>query len=113
MRRILFGLALLSLGLMVLVPLPAHASTPSPGANFVQIVNFAFMPSTITVHTGFVVTWKNMTLDTQHTTTSDNNVWDSGVLNPGQSFSFTFTTPGTYTYHCNIHPFMKGTIIVQ
>ena len=37
----------------------------------------------------------------------------SGVLNPGNTYAFTFNTPGTYSYHCAIHPQMRGTIIVQ
>jgi plastocyanin len=48
-----------------------------------------------------------------HTATSDTGVWDSGTLATGQSYSHTFDQPGTYTYHCTIHPFMKGTIVVQ
>src|SRR5579885_3391181 len=40
-----------------------------------------------------------------------NGVWDSGILNPGQSFSFTFNKPGVYNYICNVHP-MSGTIVV-
>jgi plastocyanin len=49
-----------------------------------------------------------------HTTTSDNGdpaSWNQ-TLAPGATFSFTFTKPGTYTYHCAIHAFMTGTIIV-
>jgi plastocyanin len=48
-----------------------------------------------------------------HTVTSDTGVWDSGTLATGQSYSHTFDQPGTYPYHCAIHPFMKATIIVQ
>jgi len=49
----------------------------------------------------------------QHTTTSDSPGWDSGPLSPGAAFTRTFNTPGTYAYHCNIHTFMHGTVIVS
>jgi plastocyanin len=48
-----------------------------------------------------------------HTTTS-HGVWDSGILQKGQSFSCTFNTPGTYEYLCSVHPIqMRGTVIVR
>lgn len=66
----------------------------------------------LVVKAGTTVTWENRD-NTQHTTTSTASppVWDSGILNPGQSFSFTFNTPGTYSYICNVHP-MAGTVVV-
>lgn len=64
----------------------------------------------IVVAAGTQVIWENEDT-TQHTTTSVNGVWDSGILNPGQSFSFTFTKPGVYNYICNVHP-MSGTVVV-
>jgi len=48
-----------------------------------------------------------------HTVTSDNAAWDSGNIPAGGTFKFTFTTAGTFPYHCTIHPGMTGTIIVQ
>jgi|GEM_PF-1631353 plastocyanin len=64
----------------------------------------------VVVAAGTQVIWENEDT-TQHTTTSVNGVWDSGILNPGQSFSFTFNKPGVYNYICNVHP-MSGTIVV-
>jgi hypothetical protein len=66
----------------------------------------------IVIKAGTTVTWSNQD-DTQHTTTSaaSTPIWDSGILRPGQSFSFTFNTPGTYPYICNVHP-MTGTVVV-
>ena len=66
----------------------------------------------LVVKAGTTVTWENRD-NTQHTTTSTASppVWDSGILNPGQSFSFTFNTPGTFSYICNVHP-MAGTVVV-
>ena len=82
-------------------------------ANTVHIADFAFNPSTITVMAGDTVTWMNTSKTTPHTTTSDAGLWDSGQLQPGASFSHAFTTAGTFSYHCMIHPFMMGTVTVM
>jgi plastocyanin len=69
----------------------------------------------LTVKTGTVVTWVNQD-GVSHTITSDTGspvAFSSDSLSNGASYTFTFTLPGTYTYHCSIHPSMKGTIIVQ
>jgi plastocyanin len=63
------------------------------------------------VKTGTKVTWTNMDSVT-HTVTADQGAFNSPVP-PGNSFSFTFTKAGTYTYHCMIHPSMTATIVVQ
>src|SRR5579875_1460988 len=73
---------------------------------------FTFSPTTLKISVGTTVTWKNLTM-VSHTSTSDSGVWDSGIISPGGKFSFKFTMKGTFTYHCNIHPFMKATIIVS
>jgi plastocyanin/LysM repeat protein len=98
-------------------PLPA----PQAGQALVSIQNFAFNPSTITVRVGQQVVWVNND-SVPHTTTSGSCPggtctpapgWDSGTLNPGQSFAFTFTTAGTFTYFCRIHgAAMQGTVVV-
>ena len=93
-------------GLLAL-PLVAFAAT-SP----VTIQGSAFNPPTTTVHVGDTVTWTNRDA-IGHTSTSDTAKWDSPVLPNGGSFSFTFTIAGTFTYHCSIHTFMKGSIVVQ
>ena len=66
----------------------------------------------IVIKAGTKVTWENRD-NTQHTTSSTASppIWDSGILNPGQDFSFTFSTAGTYSYICNVHP-MAGTVVV-
>lgn len=89
----------------------APSSTPGP-AVMVAIANFAFSPPAITVAPGTTVVWTNQ--DTAaHTVTADDGSWASGTLNQGATYSRTFTTVGTYTYHCAIHPFMHGTITVM
>jgi hypothetical protein len=57
------------------------------------------------------VTWMNSD-PVSHTTTSDTGAWDSGPVSSGTTFQHTFSTAGTFPYHCNIHPFMHGTIVV-
>ncbi|MFA5107700.1 MAG: cupredoxin family copper-binding protein [Patescibacteria group bacterium] len=78
--------------------------------NSVTISNFAFSPATLTVTAGTAVTWVNNDSVT-HTVTA--SAFNSGDLAPGQTYTFTFSTPGTYAYSCSIHPTMTGTIIVQ
>ena len=83
-----------------------------PAANEIKIQAFAFVPQTLTVPVNSTIKWKNMDAVT-HTVTSDNAAWDSGNIPAGGTFKFTFTTAGTFPYHCTIHPGMTGTIIVQ
>jgi plastocyanin len=61
---------------------------------------------------GTTVTWTNNDSVT-HTVTADAGAFDSGALSPGHTYSFTFRTSGTYSYHCSIHRSMTATIIVQ
>jgi plastocyanin len=74
---------------------------------------YGFDPAMTTVAKGTTVTWMNAS-DAPHTVTSDaGSTLASSTLAPsGGTFSFTFMQPGTYTYHCTIHPYMKGTIVV-
>jgi len=82
----------------------------------VAIRDFAFHPDTLHVPAGATVTWINCETPPQepHTTTSDTTgIWSSVELNPGDRFSHTFATPGSYPYHCIPHEsFMRGAIIV-
>ena len=78
----------------------------------VSIHDFMFWPAQLSVQPGTTVTWVNQGA-APHTVTADNGAFDSGALQPGQSFSFTFSQPGTtYAYHCSIHPFMTGSVTV-
>jgi plastocyanin len=81
------------------------------GAQAVQIHNFAFMPATLEVPAGTTVTWTNLD-SVAHTATADDGTFNSGNINPGESFSFRFDTPGTYVYNCSYHPSMQGKIVV-
>jgi plastocyanin len=80
----------------------------------VSELNFSFSPATLAVPRGTTVVWTNASA-TAHTTTSDTGLWDSGSMAPGQTFSYTFSQPGRYPYHCAPHQAMGmvGTIVVQ
>jgi plastocyanin len=105
--------------------MPLEASPPAPvataqtsppgeateGTN-VAIKDYAFSPATLTVAAGTTVIWTNNDA-VPHTATASDGSFDSGNLNPGQSFSFKFSTPGTYAYSCQYHAGMQGTIVVQ
>jgi plastocyanin len=89
---------------------PQSTSTPAQGTVNVSIQNFSFTPQNITIQAGSTVRWTNND-STAHTATSPGN-FDSGNLNSGGSYQFTFNTPGTYTYFCAYHAGMTGTITV-
>ena len=91
----------------------ARAQTPAAAAAAVGIDNFTFTPQTLTVKAGTTVTWTNKD-DIPHGIAATNNAFTrSKALDTDDSFSFTFTTPGTYQYFCYIHPHMTGTIVVE
>ncbi len=104
-------------------PTPTTGTTATPSGPTKAIAidsssgSFGFNPTTITITVGTTVTWTNTT-SAPHTVTSDDGTsFDSTINTPisanGGTFSFTFTKAGTFAYHCQIHPFMKATIIVQ
>ncbi len=87
----------------------AYAAT----AAHVNIQNFAFSPSSISVHKGTTVTWTNRD-NTAHTVTGNTSGGpSSGHIQPGKSYSFTFNSTGTFPYHCSIHPAMMGKVTVM
>jgi plastocyanin len=95
-------------------PVTTAPTTSTAGGNTIVIKNFAFDPSSLTVKSGTAVKWTNQD-GASHAIVSDTGspaTFSSDSLSTGASYSFTFTQPGTYTYHCSIHPSMKGTIIV-
>ena len=82
-------------------------------ASAISIDNFSFTPATLTVRAGTTVTWTNKD-DIPHGIASSNKAFArSKALDTDDSYSFTFTTPGTYLYFCYLHPHMVGSIVVQ
>ncbi len=88
-------------------PLPSSSTN-----SVVNIDNFSFTPQTLTVRAGTKVTWVNKD-DVPHTVTSDDKKFKSRALDTDEVFSYTFSTPGTNSYYCSVHPHMTGKIIVQ
>ncbi len=112
--RFRFAHRLAALGATAMLVLPAVAATVSPtpvrGATYtVEIGDGFFSPASLSVAVGDTVTWTNVD-DSPHTVTSA--AFDSGNLDAGQSFSFTFTEAGTFDYVCNYHDEMTASITV-
>jgi len=93
-------------------PVTMNGMTVSIVSGAKDLTSTAYNPNPITVSTGTTVTWMNNDSIT-HTSTSSTGTWDSGTMAPGASFSHTFASAGTFTYHCAIHPNMVGTVTVQ
>jgi plastocyanin len=100
-------------GAMAPMPSPSTAAPDAApvAADHIAIRGFAFGPASIRVKAGTVVTWTQQDED-QHTVTADDASFGSAPLTTGQTFTHAFTAPGTYRYHCSIHPFMHGTVVV-
>ncbi len=78
----------------------------------ITITNFAFSPSTMTIAAGDTVNFVNGD-DTIHSVIADDGSFHSDGLDTNDKFSFTFAKAGKFDYHCGLHPFMKGEIVVQ
>ena len=102
-RLALHGLACFAFGCL---PLVLSATTAN-----VSIVNFAFSPTSVNINVNDSVKWT--WAGSPHSTTSDTGLWESGVQGTGATFTHTFTSAGSFPFHCSVHPFMTGTISVQ
>lgn len=91
----------------------ATPSTAPSQTSEISTRNMLFNPSSMTVTVGTAVIWTNDD-SVPHTVTSDPNgiMFDSKTLQPGDKFSFTFQQAGTFAYHCSIHTFMDGNVVV-
>jgi plastocyanin len=111
MKRIVASLAL-AVALIASQAAPAAAPGPATasGAKTVDINHFKFHPHTLEVAKGTKVVFSN-SADVAHTAT-DPGAFDTGHIRPGHSVTVRFTQKGTFSYHCTIHPFMHGKIVV-
>jgi plastocyanin len=91
---------------------PLHQQKPPDMSPAVSIGEFAFSPELLKVPAGTAVTWTNND-PTPHTITADDGSFDSGEISPGGTFRRTFDRPGTYSYHCVIHPAMQGKVTAE
>ena len=97
------------IALMALVVINGNANAADAQ---VKIANFTFAPKRLTVKAGTTVTWGNED-DIPHTIASAAGLFKSKALDTDDSFSFTFTQPGSDEYFCSLHPRMTGTIVVE
>jgi plastocyanin len=88
----------------------AGANATASASKQVSIVNFAFKPGTLRVKRGAGVAFAN-TADTTHTASSGS--FDTKRIAPGKTVTVKFNKRGTFAYHCKIHPFMKGKVVVE
>jgi plastocyanin len=103
------GVLLCGLAAAAVVGVPAARAANSS----VSIQNFSFQPQSVTINVGETVTWTMRDMNTQHTVTADDSSFNSGNLSTNQTFAHTFGQAGSFSYHCNIHPSMTGTVVVQ
>ena len=102
-------------------PMPMPSSAPTKGGAVVHLVAGAgvynaehtYEPKVVTIKRGQSVTWVNDDPGMVHNLGDDKGSFASAYMRPEQSWSYTFTKPGTYNYHCFPHPWMKGTIVVR
>ncbi|AFV22228.1 hypothetical protein Mpsy_0015 [Methanolobus psychrophilus R15] len=107
-------LELLKVGVVLLfcITLAITPVQAQPQTEDIEIRDFAFQPEAITIEPGTTVVWTNY--DTvQHTATSTEDIFDSGLFGEDETFEHTFTEPGTYEYFCTVHPFMEGEVVVS
>ena len=84
----------------------------NPTTHYIDIQGYAFSPSSITINVGDTIVWTNYD-SASHTVTSNDGTFDSGSISNGDTFSFTFTSAGTFNYYCAPHPNMTGSVTVQ
>jgi plastocyanin len=89
---------------------PASAAPVS--GNAVTIQNFAFQPANVQVTVGTTVTWTNNDTAPHTVTFRDSSLTSSGILRQGDTYSYTFTKVGTFSYYCAVHTYMIGEVIV-
>ena len=109
-RSLARGLIVGAAGALSLVTAVAPAALAADHG--VDIAGFAFSPQSITISVGDTVTWTNS--DAQnHTATANDGSFDTGIVSSGSPKSVTFSTAGTFAYHCKIHPSMTATVVVE
>jgi plastocyanin len=116
MKRLLLLAALSVLALVVFVAAAVAQgagveAVPMEDARSVGIGDNFFDPPDAAVEPGTTITWTNNGAR-PHTVTADDGSFDSGVLNPGDSYTVAFDGQGIVTYHCTIHPEMRGSVTV-
>lgn len=78
----------------------------------VRIAGSAFQPGDVTIKAGTIVVWTNED-SANHQVHDDSNAFKSDILGQGGTVEIAYSAPGTFTYHCHVHPNMTGTIVVE
>jgi plastocyanin len=90
-----------------------NPSTATPVAsNTVAMENFAFQPVNVQVKVGATITWTNKDTAPHTVTFRDSSLTSSGILRQGDTYSYTFTRVGTFTYYCDLHQYMTAQVTV-
>jgi plastocyanin len=121
MKKYLVGLGVIvAVGFLMILPYILREISPveqaeeevvQEGATEVEIRDFAFSPTKISVKKGTSVLWVNKNT-VGHTITGDRGGPDSSVFDKDKSYTFVFDKAGVFDYHCTPHPFMRGTVEV-
>ena len=111
MTRTLTTAPLLLAGALLLAGVPAGGATRPPALT-VGIKEFTYLPPQLRVPVGTRVTWTNRDEEV-HTVTSAAGAFASAGLSKDETFTQTFTKPGTYPYFCALHPQMRATVVVR
>lgn len=91
----------------------SNQSSPSSATHNVTISGYAFGPADLTIKKGDTVTWTNKDVVAHNVIENDGQTGPkSGDLNQNQTYSYTFTKTGTFSYYCSIHPYMTAKITV-
>lgn len=113
--------ALLRFRIAALVAVVAAASLAGSSASraaapgrqhLIDMKGKRYRPDSLFITAGDTVVWNNAD-DEPHSVTMDTTEFDSGDINPGSKFRWTFRQKGRLRYHCEVHPRMKGTLIVR
>ena len=100
------------IGAMLAFGAVAAQDATKKDANEITIDNFTFTPKELTVAVGTTVKWVNHD-DIPHTIVEKKTTFRSKALDTDDSYSFTFTSAGTFDYFCGLHPHMVGQVIVK
>ena len=118
MKKLAYLATLVVVALVVLVPIALaqgqdQSVQPVPIQDVASVsIEDSYDPADVAVASGDTVTWTNED-EEPHTVTADDGSFDSGVLNPGDTYTATFLGSGTVTYYCTLHPWMVGGVNVD
>ncbi len=135
MPRYLVGFGVLGVGVLIVIATSVgvhlRSASASTSPQLVKMVDMpaTFQPSTLSIKVGETVEWKNVGNSVHHASSDPSTAvnpaevsnppgakpFDSGFLQPGQSYTYTFTVPGTYKYICAPHETsgMLGEVVVR